>query len=170
METFVTNLTTAAAVSTSLIAVFAVIAALVKATRFLANLPQEVRTYFFKPRYLVIPTPEELAKYAVQEFEANRLPSREQWLEELRGHYVARYRAWRKMSCFRVKIIAIGFAAFYFVALGVLINRGSNQYTEGEFAKQVVVGCWVILLVGSVIWLAIGRVGSMLRNYYWNSQ
>lgn len=37
---------------------------MLKGFKFIVNLPSDVRNYFFKPKYILLPTPEEIAKFS----------------------------------------------------------------------------------------------------------
>lgn len=123
MDLFATNLATAAAVATSLLALFAVVAAVVKAVRFLANLPHEIKTYFFRPRYILIPTPDEMARYSAQEFHAEREPSQDELREEWFGIWTRHYNEWRRRTNHRILLLGITFGFCYFLLCCALVYR-----------------------------------------------
>lgn len=37
---------------------------MLKGFKFIVNLPSDIRNYFFKPKYILLPTPEEIAKFS----------------------------------------------------------------------------------------------------------
>lgn len=89
----------------AVITVLTLIALLVKGATYLADLPRRVRTYFFyKPRYILTPTPEEMAKYCEKSFDGYK-PNSYERLEELQYAFVKMDREFRNTSRSRVKIM-----------------------------------------------------------------
>lgn len=94
-----------AAASAGVITILSLMALLYKGASFIAGIPNRVRIYFFyKPRYILIPTPDELAKYCEKSFDSHRMTKNEEY-EELSYLFVRIQRQFTATSRARVVIL-----------------------------------------------------------------
>lgn len=114
------NLAQVAAAASALITIFGLFALIVRGFHWFRKLPEEIRNYLFKPRLVLLPTADEVAKYSVKAFDPVR-PNAEELNEEWRG-VVSYYRKIRyKVAGLRIKLIAFFCAAVYYIFLARMI-------------------------------------------------
>ncbi len=102
-----------AAAAAGVITVLSLIALLYKGASFIAGIPNRVRIYFFyKPRYILIPTPEELAKYCEKSFDSHKMTKYEEY-EELSYFFVRMRRRFTAISRNRIGILYYSFLCVF---------------------------------------------------------
>lgn len=73
MAYFLEGLASLATGAAAITAVFTAFGLFIAGITYLLKLPDRFRAYFFyRPRHIVIPTPEEMAKYCIKEFDTYR--------------------------------------------------------------------------------------------------
>lgn len=94
-----------AAAAAGVITVISLLVLLYKGALFFADVPNRVRTYFFyKPRYILVPTPEELAKYCEKSFDSHKITRDEEYEE--RSYILVRFqRRFTATSRSRVRVL-----------------------------------------------------------------
>lgn len=106
------------AVAAALITLLTLLSLLGKALMYALSVPGRVRRHFYKPRFILLPSAEELAQYSPKNDNA-LFVSEEEWLEELRGWETRRYDAWVRKSQERVAML---YYATY-IGGGLLLGR-----------------------------------------------
>ena len=113
MQEYLRTLGDVATAAAGVITVLSLIALLVKGATYLGSLPRRLRTYFFyKPRYILIPTPEELAKYCEKAHDPYK-PNNYEIIEDLLGEFVRRERIFTDTSKYRITIMYYSAAAIF---------------------------------------------------------
>ncbi len=77
----------------------------VSGIEYLLSLPDRIRRYYFRPKFILIPTAEEMAKYAAKEPDRHAINSQEV-LEEISTRIAKEYLFWRRKS--RASVFTIG--------------------------------------------------------------
>lgn len=103
-----------AAASTSVIAIFTLTALTVAGIKFLIKLPAQVRAYFFRPKYIIVPTVDEIAKYCVPSYDP-RPVSPEEYDEIIRYRFQKYYRNFRKTAEIRINYIYFFFFCVFLI-------------------------------------------------------
>lgn len=114
------TLTDWAAAAAALATILSLFALLVRGIRAIIALPRQIRAYFFRPKYILIPTPEELAKYCEKSFDGRRPTLDEIHEEKLAGIAKRRSDAQNQTSA-RVVLLAASFCVAYLTFLWRLI-------------------------------------------------
>jgi uncharacterized membrane-anchored protein len=110
------RLTDLAAAAASITAIFTAFGILVAGVTYLLKIPERIRRYFFyKSRYIIFPTPDEIARYCVPTYDA-KVPTLSDVREEATLVYIA-YRR-ERTKVYRTRIMTVyGVSLFIFSAL-----------------------------------------------------
>lgn len=180
MKEYLGTLGDVATAAAAVITVLSLIALLVKGITYLGTLPNRIRMYFFyKPRYILIPTPDELAKYCEKSFDSHKITIREEY-EEVLYSYNLRNRKFTSVAKSRVQKIYYFSAVVFCIFEGRLIYYGlsSNPESVGvgpnvilSLLTSIIMFLFVLRLTierpaGEVSLLKSGRLRAMARRYF----
>lgn len=142
-----------AAAAAGVITILSLIALLLKGASFIVSIPNRVRIYFFyKPRYILIPTPEELAKYCEKSFDSHKMTKNEEY-EERYYIFLRMQRQFTATSRSRVRVL-------YHFFLCVFALFGARLLYFGLMRDDADVMSPVFMLVAAFFWAHIVLFGS----------
>ncbi|XLI59725.1 hypothetical protein ACJKIH_14780 [Brucella pseudogrignonensis] len=96
---------------------------MLKGFKFIVNLPSDIRNYFFKPKYILLPTPEEIAKFS-QKQSVHYIVSQNEMREE-RSFLINKIMSRRHSRvAIRIKMYMAVFSTIYLIIAIKLIYYG----------------------------------------------
>ncbi|RVJ74133.1 hypothetical protein CN167_17490 [Sinorhizobium medicae] len=136
------------AAATAIITILYLLALLGKGVMYAISIPGRVRRKLYKPMFIVLPTPEEVAIYCVK----NDNPffgSEAEWLEERRGGETRLYEAGIRKSKERIAMFYYG----TYVAGALVIGRMlALNWSETDLKKNAATGLFSFLFL--YLWVA----------------
>ncbi|MQW57911.1 hypothetical protein [Sinorhizobium meliloti] len=136
------------AAATAIITILYLLALLGKGVMYAISIPERVRRKLYKPMFIVLPTPEEVAIYCVKNDNA-LFGSEAEWLEERRGGETRLYEAWIRKSKERIGMFYYG----TYVAGALVIGRMlALNWSETDLKKNAATGLFSFLFL--YLWVA----------------
>lgn len=107
------------------------------------SIPGRVRRKLYKPMFIVLPTPEEVAIYCVKN-DNTLFGSEAEWLEERQGGETRLYEAWIRKSKERIAMFYYG----TYVAGALIIGRMlALNWSETDLKKNAATGLFSFLFL-----------------------
>lgn len=168
MAYFLEGLASLATGAAAITAVFTAFGLFIAGITYLLKLPDRFRAYFFyRPRHIVIPTPEEMAKYCIKEFDTYR-PNENDLREEMEHGYI-RYR--RKFSNITTNRIAVAMSLTFCIYLSFLAKllyygflNGPDDKLKGVAGVMTLLVVLIATMIAAILWLDRLTQRSLLRG------
>ncbi|MDX1017240.1 hypothetical protein GOL25_31090 [Sinorhizobium medicae] len=136
------------AAATAIITILYLLALLGKGVMYAISIPGRVRRKLYKPMFIVLPTPEEVAIYCVKN-DNTLFGSEAEWLEERRGGETRLYEAWIRKSKERIAMFYYG----TYVAGALVIGRMlALNWSGTDLKKNAATGLFSFLFM--YLWVA----------------
>jgi hypothetical protein len=139
-----------AAAAASLITIFSLVALLFKGAQYLLSAPARLRAYFFRPKYIIIPTSVELAQYCIKSFDGRR-PSEQEVVEERWYRIIRAYKWRRNVTASRINILWSSFIMVFIIFLARLFYFG--VIPSNDFRPAVVLSIIAVIYTSMLILL-----------------
>lgn len=174
MQDILRSLGDLATASAAVITILTLIALLNKGFHYILAVPKRIRAYFFSPKYIIIPAPDELAKYCIKSFDSHRVT-----VDEMREEYIhyrlRELRKFRRKSESRISILYLAtfITAAFFVSKILHLKIFESGHTPRYFAFLLILPLLAITLQASVsLWVHlyyphVKSLGSLRRIGAW---
>ncbi|MQV37564.1 hypothetical protein GHK47_31880 [Sinorhizobium meliloti] len=149
MDEFLKTLADLSAAAAAIITILTLLTLLGKGVVYGVSVPERVRRRLYKPRFVILPTPEEVVKYCVKNDNALFLTD-DEWIEELKGWDTRRYQAWVRKSKERIALFYYATYAGAALLIGRLLTytwktgQPENLFTV-TIGAYLLVGCPALL-------------------------
>ncbi|WP_037470677.1 hypothetical protein [Sinorhizobium fredii] len=142
MTDFLKTLGDFSTAAAAIIPILTLLALLGKGAMYVISIPERVRRRLYKPRFIVLPTPEEIAKYCVKSDNALFLTDAE-WIEELKGWDTRRYDAWVRQSQDRIATLYYGTYVGMALVIGRMLTVNWSETDPQNNALTLILGTWL---------------------------
>jgi hypothetical protein len=150
--------------------IFGLFSVIVRGVKWFLALPQEVRNYFFRPRFILIPTPAEIALYGAKEPSSSVRLSAAEYIEEEKGWANKRHERWRRDADLRVRVLRLCVVSVYTVFFLKLIKVGIVSHAGNSVSRIPMVLFIAFLLAVAIVAIRIlgrERCTAIVKNFWY---
>lgn len=155
----------------ALATIFGLFSLIVRGIKWFLALPQEVRNYFYKPRFILIPTPAEIALYGAKEPCSSVRMTVTEYIEEQNGRANRRHERWQRDTNLRLMVLRLCLASIYAVFLlkltSLLLMDGAEVSASPRFPMIVFMAFIFAFAIVAFRLLGPERRAEIVKNFWY---